>query len=178
MQTTTTAAGAVPAARAAPDARIAVALPGRPFPLGATPGRRLGIAGTNFAIASSVADGVTLCLFDEADAETQIPVRDNDADVWHVFVPGIGPGQAYGYRVSGPWDPAQGLRCNPAKLLIDPYAKAISGSVTLGPEVFGQDETNPAKPSMLDSAGHVPRSLVIDTTFDWQDHERPWYRYS
>src|SRR5215472_17252019 len=178
MQTTTTAAGAVPAARAAPDARIAVALPGRPFPLGATPGRRLGIADTNFAIASSVADGVTLCLFDEADAETQIPVRDNDADVWHVFVPGIGPGQAYGYRVSGPWDPARGMRCNPAKLLLDPYAKAISGSVSFGPEILGQDETDPGKPSTLDSAPHVQRSLVVDPEFGWQDHERPRYRYS
>ena len=105
-----TAAGAVPAARVAPEARTTT-LPGMPFPLGATPGEQFGVAGTNFAIASSVADGVTLCLFDEAGAETQIPVRDNDADVWHVFVPGVGPGQAYGYRVAGPWDPARGLRC-------------------------------------------------------------------
>jgi glycogen operon protein len=178
MQTTTTAAGAVPTARVAPDARTAATLPGKPFPLGATPGRRLGIAGTNFAIASSVADGVTLCLFDEAGAETQIPVPDNDADVWHVFVPGIGPGQAYGYRVSGPWDPAQGLRCNPAKLLLDPYAKAISGSVAFGPEILGQDETDPGRPSTLDSAAHVQRGLVVDPEFGWQDHERPWYRYS
>ena len=94
------------------------------------------------------------------------------------FVPGIGPGQAYGYRVGGPWDPARGLRCNPAKLLLDPYAKAISGSVTFGPEVLGQDETDPAKPSMLDSAGHVPRSLVTDPQFGWQDYQRPWYRYA
>jgi glycogen operon protein len=154
------------------------ALPGKPFPLGATPGSRLGIAGTNFAIASSVADGVTLCLFDEAGAETQIAVRDNDADVWHMFVPGVGPGQAYGYRVSGPWDPELGLRCNPAKLLLDPYAKAISGSVSFGPEILGQDETDPGKPSTLDSAAHVQRSLVVDPEFGWQDHERPRYRYS
>ena len=178
MQATNAAAGAVPAARVAPDARTAVALPGKPFPLGATPGTRVGIEGTNFAVASSVADSITLCLFDEAGAETQIPVRDNDADVWHAFVPGIGPGQAYGYRVSGPWDPAQGLRCNPAKLLLDPYAKAISGSVSFGPEVLGQDEADPGKPSTLDSAAHVQRSLVVDPEFDWQDHERPWYRYS
>ena len=123
----TTVAAAVPAARVAPDAAVAAALPGRPFPLGATPGVRAGVAGTNFAIASPVAGGVTLCLFDEAGAETQVLVADNDADVWHVFVPGVGPGQAYGYRVAGPWDPARGLRCNPAKLLLDPYAKAISG---------------------------------------------------
>ena len=159
--TQTTAAGTVSA------------LPGMPFPLGATPGEQAGVAGTNFAIASSVADSVTLCLFDKAGAETQIPVRDNDADVWHAFVPGVGPGQAYGYRVGGPWDPARGLRCNPAKLLLDPYAKAISGSVSFGPEVLGQDQADPAKPSALDSAGHVQRSLVVDTAFRWQDDKRP-----
>jgi len=173
----TTAADAVPAARPAPDANTA-ALPGRPFPLGATPGEQAGVAGTNFAIASSVAGSVTLCLFDKAGGETQIPVRDNDADVWHAFVPGVGPGQPYGYRVGGPWDPAQGLRCNPAKLLLDPYAKAISGSVTFGPEVLGQDETDPAKPSTLDSAGHVQRGLVADTGFTWTDGQRPRYGYA
>ena len=94
-----------------------------------------------------------MCLFDEAGTETRIPLPDNDADVWHGFVPGVGPGQAYGYRVDGPWDPAQGLRCNPAKLLLDPYAKAISGTVSFGPEVLGQDPADPAEPSTLDSAG-------------------------
>jgi len=177
-QAPATAAGAVPAARPAPDDRPAIALPGAPFPLGATPGTRLGIAGTNFALASGVASAVTLCLFDAAGTETPIPLRDNDADVWHAFVPGAGPGQAYGYRVDGPWDPAAGLRCNPAKLLLDPYAKAISGSVTFGPEVLGQDEADPAKPSSLDSAGHVPRSLVTDPQFSWQDGNRPWHRYA
>ena len=174
---TTTGAGTVPAPRAAPDGRPA-ALPGRLFPLGATPGEHLGRAGTNFALASSVANSVTLCLFDQAGAETQIPVQDNDADVWHVFVPGVGPGQAYGYRVGGPWDPARGLRCNRAKLLLDPYAKAVSGTVAFGPEVLGQDAADPAKPSMLDSAGHVPRSLVVDPAFGWQDDQRPWHRYA
>jgi glycogen operon protein len=175
--TTATAAGAVPAPRPAPDGRPA-ALPGRLFPLGATPGEQRGVAGTNFALASSVADSVTLCLFDAAGAETQIPLADNDADIWHAFVPGAGPGQAYGYRVAGPWDPAGGLRCNPAKLLLDPYAKAISGTVAFGPEVLGQDADDPAKPSTLDSAGHVPRSLVTDPAFSWQDGNRPWYRYA
>ena len=135
-------------------------------------------AGTNFALASSVAGSVTLCLFDAAGTETQIPVTDNDADIWHAFVTGIGPGQSYGYRVSGPWDPAQGLRCNPAKLLLDPYAKAVAGTVSFGPEVLGQDETDPGKPSTLDSAGHVPRSLVVDPAFSWQDDKRPWHRYA
>ena len=172
-----TAVGAVPAALTGPDAGTA-ALPGIPFPLGATPGEQAGVTGTNFAIASSVADSVTLCLFDATGAETRVPVRENDADVWHVFMPGIGAGQAYGYRVGGPWDPPRGLRCNPAKLLLDPYAKAISGSVDFGPEVLGQDETNPAMPSALDSAGHVPRSLVADSGFSWHDGKRPWYSYA
>ncbi len=174
----TTAAGTVPAARVAPEGVTAAALPGTPFPLGATPGVQAGIAGTNFAIASSVADSVTLCLFDQTGGETRVPVLDNDADVWHAFMPGIGPGQAYGYRVGGPWDPARGLRCNPAKLLLDPYAKAISGSVAFGPEVLGQDQADPARPSTLDSAGHVQRSLVTDTGFGWQEAGRPWHRYA
>src|SRR5215472_9483855 len=168
-QAARTAADAVPAAGVA---QTTAALPGRPFPLGATPGQQAGVVGTNFAIASSVADGVTLCLFNESGAETQIPLQDNDADVWHVFMPGVGPGQAYGYRVSGSWDPARGLRCNAAKLLLDPYAKAISGSVSFGPEVLGQDVGDPARPSTLDSAAQVPRSLVTDTEFRWQDSNR------
>ena len=172
------AVGALPTARVAPDGRPASTLPGLPFPLGATPGEQAGVAGTNFALASSVADGVTLCLFDAAGTETQVSISENDADVWHVFVPGVGPGQAYGYRVAGPWDPARGLRCNPAKLLLDPYAKAISGSVTFGPEILGQDQTTPSEPSTLDSAGHVQRSLVVDGAFGWHDAQRPWYRYA
>jgi isoamylase len=181
QQTTTVQ---VPGARIAPDtyakqdARATAALPGTALPLGATPGKRFGKTGTNFAIASSIADGVTLCLFDENGAETQIPLRDNDAESWHAFVPGIGPGQAYGYRISGPWNPAQGLRCNPAKLLLDPYARAISGTVSFGPEVFGQDLADPDAPSILDSAPHVPRSLVVDPAFGWHDDQRPRYRYS
>jgi glycogen operon protein len=93
--------------------RVADALPGRPSPLGATP--RDG--GTNFAVASGIAEGVDLCLVDDAGAETQVTLRDYGEGAWHGFVPGIGPGQAYGYRVHGPWDPGRGLRCNPAKLL-------------------------------------------------------------
>jgi glycogen operon protein len=172
----TTAVDAVSAARGVPGGLVQ--LPGSPFPLGATPGEQAGVAGINFAIASPIADSVTLCLFDETGAETQVPLRNDDANVWHVFVPGIGPGQAYGYRVGGPWSPAQGLRCNPAKLLLDPYAKAINGSVTFGPELLGQDEADPDRPSTLDSAGHVQRSLVVDTAFDWRDRERPRYNYS
>jgi isoamylase len=175
---------AVPAARPAAeaqgrlDARAGSVLPGNPYPLGATPDGDLGKTGTNFAIASSVAEGVTLCLFDEAGAETQIPLPDNDADVWHAFVPGVGPGQAYGYRVSGPWNPAQGLRCNPAKLLLDPYARAVTGTVRFGPEVLGHAEADPDMRSALDSAAHMPRSLVVDPAFRWKDDKRPRRRYS
>jgi glycogen operon protein len=148
-------------------------VPGRAYPLGAI--ARDG--GTNFAVASSVADGVTLCLFDGAGAETQIPLQDYDADVWHGFVPGVGPGQAYGYRAGGPYDPARGLRCNPAKLLLDPYARAISGQVAFGPEVYGYAVGNPDAPSTLDSAGHMPRSVVVDDSFDWSD-ARPRHSYA
>ncbi len=152
--------------------QAAGSLPGSRFPLGAT--ARDG--GTDFAIASSVADGMMLCLFDENGAETQIPLRDHDAGVWHAFVPGIGAGQAYGYRVTGPYDPARGLRCNPAKLLLDPYARAFSGTLTFGPEVFGYSAHDPDAPSAADSAASVPRSLVLaDEAFGWRDDARPRY---
>ena len=119
--------------------------------------RRRREQGTNFAVASSVADGIVLCLFDDDGARD--PGRrwsDYDAGVWHGFVPGVGPGQAYGYRAAGPYDPARGVRCNPAKLLLDPYARATTGAVTFGPEVLGYDLDDPDRPSTLDSAGHVP----------------------
>ncbi len=139
------------------------ATPGLRFPLGATPLA----TGTNFAVASNVAEGLELCLFDAAGEETRIPFLDVDAGVWHAFVPDVGPGQAYGLRATGPYRPADGIRCNPAKLLLDPYARAIHGEVTFGPEVLGYDPDRPDEPSSLDSAGHVPRSLVVDPAFDW-----------
>ena len=143
--------------------RVADALPGQSSPLGATP--RDG--GTNFAVSSTVAEGVQVCLFDSAGAETRFDLRDYDAGVWHGFVPGVGPGQAYGYRVHGPYNAAQGLRCNPAKLLIDPYARATHGEVRFGPEVFDYDWNDHDAPSSLDSAGRIPLSLVTDGAFDW-----------
>jgi isoamylase len=149
-------------------------LPGSQFPLGATPSA----SGTNFAVTSSVADAVTLCLFDDAGTETQIPLVDYDAGVWHGFVPGIGPGQAYGYRVSGPYDPSRGVLCNPAKLLLDPYARAIRGEVRFGPQVLGYAAEDPGAPSTLDSAGHMPRSLVVDPEFAWADDRLPRRRYA
>src|SRR5258705_4211116 len=130
-------------------------VPGRPDPLGATPDAR----GTNFAVASG-GDEVPLCLFDADGLEPQLLMPDRDGDVWHGFVPGVGPGQAYGFRVSGPFDPARGLRYNPAKLLLDPYARSLNGDVRFGPEVLGHSVENPLAPSPLDSADHVPRSVV------------------
>ena len=158
-------------ATAKPGTRI---LPGSQFPLGATPAA----SGTNFAVTSSVADAVTLCLFDDAGTETQIPLVDYDAGVWHGFIPGIGPGQAYGYRVFGPYDPSRGVLCNPAKLLLDPYARAISGEVRFGPEVLGYAAGDPGAPSTLDSAGHMPRGLVVDPEFAWADDRLPRRRYA
>ena len=150
-------------------------LPGSHFPLGAT----VGDGGTNFAVASAVADGMLVCLFDEAGTETRVPLRDYDAGVWHGFVPGIGAGQAYGYRATGPYDPARGVRCNPAKLLLDPYARALAGTVRFGPEVLGYAAGgDPDAPGTLDSAAHVPRSLVVDETFRWGDGARPRYSYA
>ena len=154
--------------------RSATTLPGSQFPLGAT----VGDGGTNFAVGSSVADGMVLCLFDEGGAETQVPLRDYDAGVWHAFVPGIGAGQAYGYRATGPYDPARGVRCNPAKLLLDPYARAFSGTVTFGPEVLGYSAGDPDAPSTLDSSAQVPRGLIVDEAFGWSDGARPRRRYA
>src|SRR5207247_10754606 len=107
-----------PQPHAATSRQAPAAQPGTPYPLGATPGPD----GTNFAVASA-ADGVLLCLFDADGNETRIPLQERDGDVWHGFLPGVGPGQAYGYRAIGPYDPRRGVRCNPAKLRLDPYAR-------------------------------------------------------
>ncbi|HEY1293010.1 MAG TPA: glycogen debranching protein GlgX [Chloroflexota bacterium] len=152
------------------------ALPGTAFPLGATP--RAG--GTNFAVMSDIATGMVVCLFDADGRETQVPLQDRDAGVWHGFLPGVGPGQMYGYRALGPYDPARGFRCNPTKLLLDPYAKATSGSVKFGPEVLGYavDDPDPDQPSGLDSAAHTMRSLVVDPSYPWRDGPRPNRAYA
>jgi glycogen operon protein len=158
----------------APDSQPPGTRPGSQFPLGAT---AVG-DGTNFAVESSVAEGILLCLFDPSGAETQVPLLERDAGVWHALVPGVGPGQAYGYRATGPYDPANGVRCNPAKLLLDPYARATTGTVRFGPEVLGHAVDDPDRPSELDSAGHVPRSLVVDPAHPWGDQARPRHRYA
>jgi isoamylase len=167
------AAGSAGGHPANPPSGKGLPLPGTPFPLGATARR----GGTNFAVASSVADGVDLCLFDETGAEDRVSLRDFDAGVWHGFLPGIEAGQRYGYRITGPYDPARGLRCNPAKLLLDPYAKALAGTVTPGPEIAGYAAPDTDAPSAADSAAKVPRSLVTSEEFSWTDDDRPAYPY-
>jgi glycogen operon protein len=142
------------------------------FPLGATPTE----GGTNFALASR-GDAVDLCLFDSQGDEHRVALPEYDAGVWHGFVPGVGPGQAYGYRVAGPWDPHRGLRFNAAKLLLDPYARAIDGEVRFGPEVLGHNAADPDRASSLDSAGHVPRSLVVAPAPEGQAAHRPRHGY-
>ena len=141
------------------------ARPGNRAYLGAT----VRDGGVNFAVASTVAESVAVCLFDGDGHETRFDLDDYDAGVWHGFVPDVKPGQAYGYRVNGPFDPKNGLRCNPSKLLLDPYARAIAGRVTYDPALLGHDPDDPAKPGLADSAPFVPRSLVIDTEgYDWE----------
>ncbi len=131
-------------------------LPGWSSPLGATADAH----GSNFAVSSN-GEQVTLCLFDADGTEERLVLPERDGDVWHGFVPGVGPGQLYGLRVSGPYEPARGLRYNPAKLLLDPYARAIEGQVRFGPELLGHATDNPSAPSPLDSAAHMPRGVVL-----------------
>jgi len=139
--------------------------PGRPFPLGAS----YDGLGTNFSIFSEVAEAVWLCLLDDEGGEERIQLTEVDAHCWHEYVPGIGPGQRYGYRVEGPWDPASGLRCNVNKLLLDPYAKAVTGEVQWGQEVFGYDWDDPEARNDADSRGSVPVGVVHNPYFDWGD---------
>ncbi len=150
-------------------------LAGRSWPLGATPGPE----GVNFAVFSAGAEAVELCLFDRG-AETRLALPERTGDVWHGLVPGLGPGQAYGYRVHGPWRPEEGLRFNPAKLLMDPYARALDGDLSWHDAVMGHvvPERPGAKGADLarddrDSAPHVPKCLVVDDGFDWQGDSPP-----
>ncbi len=144
--------------------------PGWPFPLGAT----WDGAGTNFSLWSEGAQRVELCLFDERGEERRVEVHDRIAFQWHIYVRGIGPGQRYGYRVHGPYEPARGLRFNPAKLLIDPYAKAIEGGVdwhaaNTHPYQPGGGEDADLQVDDSDDAPAIPKSIVIDPRFDWDD---------
>jgi len=153
------------------------AWPGRPFPLGAT----WDGSGTNFSLFSEHAERVELCLFDDGGAETRVPVADRTLWHWHCYLPGVGPGQRYGYRVHGPYDPEAGHRFNPAKLLIDPYAKAIDGPVDYAAaNVFpyaGDGGDADLHADGEDDRDAIPKCVVVDPSFDWEDDrrpERPW----
>ncbi|MFE9656890.1 glycogen debranching protein GlgX [Micromonospora sp. NPDC006431] len=146
--------------------------PGESYPLGAT----YDGMGTNFAIFSEVAEKIELCLFDEWDtgAERRVELREVDAYVWHAYLPGIGPGQRYGYRVHGPWDPANGVRGNPHKLLLDPYAKAVDGEVAWDPALYDYElGGDPDRMSETDSAPFMPKSVVVNPYFDWGNDRPP-----
>ncbi|MCW3158281.1 glycogen debranching protein GlgX [Micropruina sonneratiae] len=137
--------------------------PGSPYPLGAT----FDGSGTNFALYSEVADRVELCLFDADGAETRVELTEVDALVWHCYLPQVEPGQQYGYRVHGPYDPSRGRRCNPAKLLLDPYAKATAGTIDWGQPLFSYNFGDENSFNEEDSAGHMLTGVVVNPFFDW-----------
>ncbi|MGH3103704.1 MAG: glycogen debranching enzyme, partial [Gaiellaceae bacterium] len=146
--------------------------PGRPFPLGPS----WTGDGVNFSLFSENAERVELCLFDEEGRQTSVELTERTAFNWHGFVPGLGPGQLYGYRIHGPYAPKRGHRFNPAKLLIDPYAKAIEG-----PILWDRGTTLPYSPDgpdadleadRTDDAAAIPKCVVIDDRFDWEG-DRP-----
>ena len=142
--------------------------PGSAYPLGAT----YDGAGVNFSIFSEHATKVELCLFDDDGNEERIRLPEMDGYVWHAFLPGIHPGQKYGFRVYGPYDPSQGLRCNPNKLLLDPYAKAIDGHNDWNEALFAYRFGHPDSVNDADSAEFAQRSVVINPFFDW-GNDRP-----
>jgi glycogen operon protein len=142
--------------------------PGAPFPLGATWDGQ----GTNFALFSENAEAIELCLVDGDGGETRVPVTRQTSHIWHTYLPGIQPGQRYGYRVHGPWDPGRGLLFNPAKFLLDPYAKAIDGHpATHDPRL--QPLTDDGEISLSDSLPVMSPGVVIDPRFDWGDDAPP-----
>jgi isoamylase len=152
---------------------------GSPFPQGATWDGR----GTNFALFSESSDKVELCLFDSPDARQEtrrIRLRERTSGVWHIYLPGIGPGQLYGYRVHGRYEPEKGLRFNPNKLLLDPYAKCIGRDLTWDDSLFGYTighEAGDLSFDTRDSAPYAPLAMVVDTAFDWTGDERPHHNW-
>jgi len=142
--------------------------PGHPYPLGAT----FDGSGVNFALFSEVADKVEICLIAEDGSETRVELTEVDGHVWHGYVLGIEPGQRYGFRIHGPYDPGNGHRCNPAKLLLDPYAKAIDGQIDGDGSLYSYDLGKTAKFNSADSLGHTMLSVVVNPFFDW-GHDRP-----
>jgi glycogen operon protein len=148
------------------------AWPGRPTPLGA----HWDGEGTNVAVFSQGAEAVDVCLFDEHGHETRVPLEETTHYVWHGYLPQVGPGQRYGFRVDGPYDPERGHRFNPSKLLVDPYARAIEGDLVLDDAVFGD---HAGHQDHRDSAPFVPRSVVVHDAFPWgPDHHRPRHAWA
>jgi isoamylase len=148
--------------------------PGAPYPLGAT----WDGWGTNFALFSEAAERVELCLFGEdGGGEQRIPLTEVDGFVWHGYLPTVGPGQRYGYRVYGPWEPRSGWRCAPSKLLLDPYGKAVDGDVTWDEALFDYQWSEPRKPNTADSALFMPKNVVINPFFDWGNDRAPRIPY-
>jgi glycogen operon protein len=147
--------------------------PGKPYPLGAT----YDGAGTNFAVFSEPATAVELCLIGPRGAQTTVPMTEVDAFVWHVYLPRIGPGQRYGFRIHGPYDPAAGHRCNPSKLLLDPYAKAIEGQIDGDESLFSYRFGDPGSFNDDDNLGHTMLSVVVNPYFDWGNDRSPEHEY-
>ncbi|EJO86897.1 glycogen debranching protein GlgX [Mycobacterium colombiense CECT 3035] len=162
--------------------------PGNPYPLGAA----YDGAGTNFSLFSEIAEKVELCLIDDQGGESRIPLDEVDGFVWHAYLPNITPGQRYGFRVYGPFDPAAGHRCDPSKLLLDPYGKAFHGDFTFGQALFSYDlkatserdpdgpnadGADPGTPPMVDSLGHTMTSVVSNPFFDWGSDRAPLTPY-
>ena len=148
--------------------------PGRPSPLGATWDGE----GTNVALFSQGAEAVDVCLFDDAGRETRAPLEESTFHVWHGYLPQVGPGQRYGFRVDGPFDPARGQRYNPSKLLLDPYARAIEGEFRLDDAVFGSAPGRDAVQDHRDSAAYVPKGVVVHDAFPWGEDIRPGTAWS
>ncbi len=178
------------AGTAPPDAhraepRLATVWPGTPYPLGAT----YDGAGTNFSVFSEIAEKVELCLIDDDGNESRIPLDEVDGYVWHAYLPNSIPGQRYGFRVYGPFDPAAGHRCDPSKLLLDPYGKAFYGDFDFGQALFSYDMkavdpngpnangADPGTPPMVDSLGHTMTSVVSNPFFDWGSDRAPLTPY-
>lgn len=155
------------------NANIGTPRPGRPAPLGA----HWDGEGTNFALYSRSASAVTLCIYDQdmSRPSTEIPLKERNHDVWHVYVPGIHPGTRYGFRIDGEYSPKEGLRSNPAKLLLDPYAKALDGTITWDPSMFGYSQETGDDLAIDKSSNDrfIPKAVVTGSEFDWDGDHRP-----
>jgi len=147
--------------------------PGQPYPLGAT----YDGSGVNFSVFSEAADRVELCLFDDDGTETRMDLPEATALCWHGYLPACSPGQRYGFRVHGPYDPAAGHRCNPAKVLLDPYATAVDGDVDWHEAVFPYRFGDHHARNDLDSAAYVPKAVVTSPWFDWGNDRSPHTSY-